>query len=108
MFNGTGVWVRRAETGDLRGYAEQKQEICVGTQSRNTRSAWVRRAETGALRRYAEQKKVLVCMYSKSTWRDSVSGCVPAVTVRSAVEEPVHGHAVRQKGLCGYTQGSRR
>ena len=32
MFDGTGAWVRRTEIGELRGYAEQQQENCVGTQ----------------------------------------------------------------------------
>ena len=53
--NKRSAWVRRAEIGELRGYAEQKQEICVGTQSRNRRPAWVHRAEEGELRGYAER-----------------------------------------------------
>ena len=44
-------------TGEQRGYAEKKQKICVGTQSRNRRFAWVRREEIGDLRGYAEQKE---------------------------------------------------
>ena len=68
------TWVRGAETGDLRGYAVQKQETCIATQSRRRRVAWVRRAT-----------KVQVCPHSKSTRRDNVFWCVPAVTVRGAI-----------------------
>ena len=97
VFNRRATWVRRAETEDLRGYAEEKQNICVGTQSKNRRPVWVRRAT-----------KVQVRTHSNCMRRDSISGCVPTVIVRNVVEETVRGHAVRQKGLCGYTQGSRR
>ena len=55
VFNRRTAWVRSAKTGDLRRYAEQKQETCVGTQSRNRRPASVRRAEEGELRGYAER-----------------------------------------------------
>ena len=83
VFNRRTAWVRSAETGDLRGYAEQKQETCVGTQSRRRRAASVRRAT-----------KVQVRPHSKSTRRDNVSGCVPTVTVHSVIEEAVRGYAV--------------
>ena len=73
MFNGASAWVRRAETSELRGYAEQKKGNCVGTQSRNRRTAWVRRAAV-----------VQVRTHSKSTRRDSLSECVITVAVRGA------------------------
>ena len=57
MFNRRAAWVRSVEAGDLRGYTVQKQEIYVGTQSRNRRPASVHIAEEGELRRYAVKKK---------------------------------------------------
>ena len=74
MFNCASASVRRAETGELRGYAEQKKGDCVGTQHINGCTAWVRRAAV-----------VQVCTHSKSTWRDSLFGCMPTVTVRGAI-----------------------
>ena len=74
MFNGASAWVRRAEEGELRRYAEQGKGDCVGTQSRNRRTAWVRRAAV-----------VQVRAYCGSTRRDSPFGCVPTVAVRGAI-----------------------
>ena len=32
VINGASAWVRRAEEGEVGGYAEQKKAQCVGTQ----------------------------------------------------------------------------
>ena len=55
----------------VRGYAEQKKEQCVGTHSRRRSSAWVHRAEEGAVRGYAARQRFR---------------CVRTVKVRSASE----------------------
>ena len=70
VFNRRTAWVRSAKTGDLRRDAVQKQEICVGTQSRRRIPASVRRAEEEDLRGYAERLRFR---------------CVPAVTVRGVI-----------------------
>ena len=74
MFNSASAWVRRAEEGELRRYAEQTKGDCVGTQSRNRRTAWVRRAVV-----------VQVRAYCNITRRDSSFGCVPTVAVHGAI-----------------------
>ena len=40
MINGASAWVRRAEEGAVRGYAEQKKAQCVGTQRDRGSGAW--------------------------------------------------------------------
>ena len=65
VINGTGAWVRRAETGKLRGYAEQKKGYCVGTQSRRRRTAWVRSATEVQVRTHSKVRGAIVSM---SAW----------------------------------------
>ena len=119
MFNGASAWVRRAEEGEMRRYAEQKKRDCVGTQSRNRRTAWVRRAAV-----------VQVRAYCNSTRRGSPFGCVPTMAVhgaivhlgayctqrtrrssalsRSAAEGALRVYAEKQRVKCVATQASKR
>ena len=74
MNNGASAWVRRVDEAELRGYAEEKQESCVGMQSRRRRTAWVHSAT-----------EVQVCTPSKSTRRDSIYECVASVAIRGTI-----------------------
>ncbi len=85
MFNGASAWVRRAETGELRGYAEQKKGNCVGTQRRRRVIAWVRRSRRIKVAWVRSATVVQVCTHSKSTRRNSLSECVTTVAVRGAI-----------------------
>ena len=69
----------------VRGYADNKKEKCVGTQSRRRHSAWVRSATEVQVRRYKESTWRFRSHRCVGTRRDSICGCVATVVVRDAI-----------------------
>ena len=70
----------------VRGYASQKKEQCVGTQCDRSPGAVVRSEEKGEARRYAVRQKPQVRRHRERMRCDRSSNCGDTVKVRGAIE----------------------